>query len=214
MDATGGNGFPSTRRLAKMAALSERSVCTHLDLAESLGWISRRVRGPEHGQGWRAHVYSPRIPEGTERSSASSKEKALKEVQQLNPEGTEPHAEGTEPDDKKVLKEVQSNTSVNSSKNTSGRKKKKTPFPSNYKVTEQHILYATQKGIPENAIEDLFEGFAIHHRKVGSKFVDWFAAWQTWCRNEIKFHPEQYQADSGPRQRIVKAGDPELIAND
>jgi len=89
-------------------------VCTHLGTAENEGWISRGLHGAS-GQGWKRSEYAARIPP-----------KALKEVQQVGaegdsvppPKGTEPHAEGTEPNDKKALKEVQSSSSYNSRKNS------------------------------------------------------------------------------------------------
>ncbi len=107
MDADGGSCFPSTRALVESTGLSERSVCTHLELAAKDGWIEKVSREMK-GQRWRHHQYDPLFPS-----------KVLKEVQHLEAEGTEPDAqgaeplsEGTEPDDVKVLKEVQSTISV------------------------------------------------------------------------------------------------------
>ena len=123
MDMNGGACFPSTATLSERTALSERSVCTHLDRAEEEGWI-RRSRHRGKGQSWARTEYVAVMPEalkevqhlperGTERGSVPSAPKtrnsgkALKEVQYVKGEGTEPH-------DKKALKEVQSNSSVNS----------------------------------------------------------------------------------------------------
>jgi hypothetical protein len=49
--------------------------------------------------------------------------------------------------------------------------------------------YARGKGIKSNLVM-IFHDFVLYHRKKGSKFRDWNAAWQTWVRNQIKFHPE------------------------
>jgi len=202
MNEAGGSCYPSIRTLAGETGLSTRTICTHLEAAERGGWISRRMRQPGNeggrsGQGWRRHQYSLSFPE-----------KVLKEVQRVSSEGVEtdstrkakgvePLSKGVEPNDIKVLKEVQLRSSSRSSKRSSGPQKHKTPLPQNYKPTDRHIDYAKSKGIPENQIEDLFEGFCIHHRKVGSKFVDWYAAWQTWVRNEIKFARERSQRAMG-----------------
>jgi hypothetical protein len=133
--------FPSTLMLAEETGLSERSVCTHLAVAAERGWFVVR----KHGYGkqkWARHEYLPRIPEGFEvpvpseggtevRSAPSRKgkdKKALKDVQYPVDKGTEPASvpqkkalnvvpEGTEPNDKKALKDVQSNTAVNPSYN-------------------------------------------------------------------------------------------------
>lgn len=69
---------------------------------------------------------------------------------------------------------------------------KKVPLPAGINLTDIFIKYAESKGITEGRMKDIFEAFTIHHRKKGSKFTDWYAAWQTWARNEIKFNPERY----------------------
>jgi hypothetical protein len=107
MDQDGDNCFPSTRKISSATGLSERSVCTHLDLAASAGWIEK-IERTKSGQGWKRHSYKASLPKNV-----------LKEVQHVEdggtetgsaryPIGTEPHSEGTEPDDNKALKEVQS----------------------------------------------------------------------------------------------------------
>jgi len=105
MDLQTGYCYPSTRLLAERTGLSERSVCTHLELAAAGGWISKGLRREASGQGWKRHEYRATLP------------KALKDVQHLTHEGTEGRSvrsgEGTEPHDIKALKEVQWNKSVN-----------------------------------------------------------------------------------------------------
>ena len=109
-----GDCFPSTRELARATGLSERAVCTHLEIACNAGWIDRQLAGS--GQAWKRMTYQATLPD------------ALKDVQHEgtgggsapSAEGTERHSEGTERHDKKVLKEVQSNSSVNSPKNSPG----------------------------------------------------------------------------------------------
>ncbi|GAH31303.1 unnamed protein product, partial [marine sediment metagenome] len=61
-------------------------------------------------------------------------------------------------------------------------------LPKDYKLTDEHIEYATSKGVSRSIIEDIFEAFCIHHRKIGSKWTDWYAAWQTWIRKRIEFN--------------------------
>ena len=65
--------------------------------------------------------------------------------------------------------------------------KRKRLLPKDYVLTKKEIVYANKKGVSKN-IPDIFEGFCIHHKKKGSKFVDWNAAWQTWIRNHVKFN--------------------------
>ncbi|WP_241023364.1 helix-turn-helix domain-containing protein [Paraburkholderia sp. Ac-20340] len=142
--------FPSTAMLAEETGLSERSVCTHLTTAASLGWFVVRKHGFAK-QRWARHEYLPRIPEGfeiraenegTETGSVPSKRgrgaKALKDVQCPVDKGTEAGSvpsekalnvvqEGTEPSDVKALNEVQSNTAVNPTKKSSSNASAENP---------------------------------------------------------------------------------------
>jgi len=107
MNAEGQSCYPSTRTLGEETGLSERSVCSHLEIAKRRGWLSVRPRA-RSGQGWKRHEYGPLFPGNP-----------LKEVQHVEEQGTERdsagYPEGTEPDDKKALKEVQLSKPVNSS---------------------------------------------------------------------------------------------------
>jgi hypothetical protein len=98
MNDMGEGCYPSTKRIAEYASLSERSVCTHIEEAGNAGWLEVKTHGYS-GQGWARHEYRPLWPEGTELDSAPSAER------------TEPRAQGTEPNDNKALKEVQRNIS-------------------------------------------------------------------------------------------------------
>jgi len=68
---------------------------------------------------------------------------------------------------------------------------RKTSIPKDYSLTDRHIHYADSKGMSYEIIKHEFEGFCIYHRQKGSKFVDWYAAWQTWVRNYFTFGKDQ-----------------------
>lgn len=59
----GGPMFPSQERLAKLCTLSERSVITHLQIAEDEGWIVASKRTSQ-GSKWAANEYVARFPDG------------------------------------------------------------------------------------------------------------------------------------------------------
>lgn len=63
--------------------------------------------------------------------------------------------------------------------------KNKSPLPENFSTSERVKLWADEKG--HNITPDDLEDFTLHHRKVGSKFVDWDSALMTWMRNKRKF---------------------------
>lgn len=111
MNEVGGGCYPTTKQIADATGLSERSVCTHIDVAAKAGWIRVSQHG-FRGQGWRNNQYEAAWPDGqkgTEPASAPEAE-ALNLMQ-----------EGTEPDDRKALKEVQSILPDNIPINTSAR---------------------------------------------------------------------------------------------
>ena len=87
----------------------------------------------------------------------------------------------------------------------------KKPFPKDYQLTEKHIEYAQSKGIVSGH-EDIFEDFSLYHVKMGSKFVDWFAAWQTWIRKKIEFEKQEDDPYSSKAWWDKKQA--ELIAED
>ena len=180
----GEDAYPSTKTLAKETGLSERAVCTHLDLAEAQGWFVVRKHG-YGGQKWKRHQYYPCIPEGFEvaadvqegaegdsvPSKPSRQKKALKEVQQLVDKGAEGGSvplkkalnvvpEGTEPDDKKALKEVQSNTAVNPAENAAAREGKKDAAAAAQKISK-----------PENAERELTTLLIDLERQRGKELI-------------------------------------------
>ena len=113
MEADGSSCYPSTRTIAQRTGLSERTVCTHLAIAEAAGWLKRSARGRGAGRAWRGHEYRPGVPRDV-----------LKEIQYPKASGAEGDSVaqtlGTEPHDIGVLKEVQSSSTKSSSSNTGG----------------------------------------------------------------------------------------------
>lgn len=202
MNQAGRQCFPSTKSLSIETGLSERSVCTHLDKAEQLGWIRKELRGVT-GQAWRRSQYYALIPKalkeiphvGTEPDSAPCPE-GTEGRSAPNTEGTERGAEGTERDDVKALKDVQSSSTYNSSKNSSKKDicrfsfKMKVPVPSNFYLTASMKAYAMEKGITIDLAE-FTESFIEKCRAAGRQYQDWEAAWKTWLRNELKWSAEK-----------------------
>ena len=76
---------------------------------------------------------------------------------------------------------------------------KKVPLPSNFIITNEMKKYALEKGSNGN-LENLTEDFCIHHRQKGNKFNDWYAAWQKWIRNDLKWNPPTHSNILTPEQ--------------
>ena len=87
-----------------------------------------------------------------------------------------------------------SSSSVLTSPSKNKKKTIKKSIPKTFPVTKKMRAYAKAKKYVGD-LEDLTENFLIHHRKKGSTFADWYAAWQNWLKNEIKFYPERNKKD-------------------
>lgn len=72
MNTEGESCFPSTKTIAVKCSLTERTVCTHLELAHKNGWIEKN-QCALGGREWRRNEYKATIPD-----------KVLKEVQHLH----------------------------------------------------------------------------------------------------------------------------------
>jgi len=66
------------------------------------------------------------------------------------------------------------------------KEKKPTGVPDTFPVTDNMTEYAKSKNFHGDT-ESLTEDFILYYRKTGKKHADWYAAWQTWLRNQIKF---------------------------
>lgn len=66
-------------------------------------------------------------------------------------------------------------------------KKKATPFPEDFQVTEEMFDWAVELGLKPESIKPHSLHFKDHHEAHGNRFIDWNAAWRTWMRNSVKF---------------------------
>ena len=111
MNDAGESCYPSIDLLCEETGLSNRSVITHLKLAEEGGWIEVDKHGFS-GQKWARNEYriawpkTPTEPPGEPKKVVNDvhhlETEAVKEVHHLLPEGSEPN-------DKKAVKEVHTN---------------------------------------------------------------------------------------------------------
>jgi hypothetical protein len=68
-------------------------------------------------------------------------------------------------------------------------------------------VYAITKGVKVDLFP-IFEDFCTHHKKKGSVWVSWYAAWQKWIQNAEKWSPEYFkepkQAASSWQDKVEK----------
>ena len=89
-----------------------------------------------------------------------------------------------------------------------GKSKNRVELPVGFFVETAPILreYAINHGL-DPAVE--FENFSDYHLAHGSKFVDWSAAFRTWCRNAVKFKAER---DPRPIGFTAPKAQPQAVA--
>ncbi|KKN85986.1 hypothetical protein LCGC14_0273980 [marine sediment metagenome] len=103
MSPKGDSCFPSIATLADDTGLSERSIITHLQEADALGWIARQAMPmPSKGKGWKRMAYVATAPAKVMQLA----QKVVKDVHHEQTEGGEPDDEGGEPDGDMVVKDV------------------------------------------------------------------------------------------------------------
>lgn len=106
MNVVGESCYPSIELLCKETGLSNRAVITHLQNAKELGWITVGKHGFA-GQRWAAHEYFPAWPHHL-REAAESFAKAVNVVHNVSKKAVNVVPKGSEPNDKKAVKEVHS----------------------------------------------------------------------------------------------------------
>ncbi len=156
MDSEGGSCFPSTAKQAADTGLSQRTVCTHLKRAAEAGYIDKMLHGYS-GKGWAHNQYKALIPEGTERRSAPQSDNQM--------QGTEPNSvpapEGTERGDIKALNDVQSNSSLNSTKKEAVKKSQPEHFYAGeiIKLNEKTFQkWKTMTGLSTDVLAEQLDG--------------------------------------------------------
>lgn len=95
MNQHGESCYPSIETIADCSGLSKRAVITHLDKAETAGFLTVKSHG-FRGQKWKRNEYSASFPDkkGGERPAPRHEK------------GGEPHSKGGEPNDTKAVNEV------------------------------------------------------------------------------------------------------------
>lgn len=70
------------------------------------------------------------------------------------------------------------------SKSSSASRKTKTSWPDGFVLSDEMTAFASRSGL--SSVRQ-FDAFKDYHLQNGSKFLDWAAAWRTWCRRAVEF---------------------------
>jgi uncharacterized protein YdaU (DUF1376 family) len=169
-------------RLARIAGCGTRKF--------QKGWTTIQFKFHLNGNGRLINERLEKTREKQRKYREMQKEKSKKGVKARQSTG-KPTGN---PLDKPKGKPLHSSSSIKEKiykKERSDKKSRKIELPQNYKLEADHIEYAKKKGLKDIEIKPAFEEFCIYHRKMGSIFVDWYAAWQTWVRKAIEFKQDK-----------------------
>jgi hypothetical protein len=147
---TNGKLSPTTLTLADETGLTERTVCTHIQVAREKGWVLTTAVGS--AQGWKHSAYCATFPaEGAEPPSVPLAAEGAEPPSVPLCKGAESVAEGAEPDDRKALKDVQSNATENATENAT--KKELTDLLTEFLATLRETAGTPVTGILEEGCE-------------------------------------------------------------
>jgi len=193
---------PSTSRLAKRALISKRQAIRCIESLEEQGFIST-----DKGHGRRTSYRfdlsitgdtgdTTSVAEGGDAHDTTSPGTGDTRVTTLTGDTHDTgdtHVTTTgDTGDTTLVTPMSPEPGTNREGNRKGARKRaeakprNTPVPDDFPITDAMREYFDRKGVPGD-IEDVTEHFLTHHRAKGTKHVDWYAAWQLWCRNQIKF---------------------------
>lgn len=127
MNDAGQSCYPSIELLCKETGLSNRAVITHLQNAAEAGWISvakhgfagQRWANNEYKMAWPGNFGIGVGPEKVVNHVHDHKEKVVNEIHHLNKKVVNLVPKGSERGDEKVVNDVHTSTSLNSSISTS-----------------------------------------------------------------------------------------------
>ena len=101
---------------------------------------------------------------------------------------------------KQIPSKRQANTTNKNEKNENNENKisrGKTNAPESFTPSEKLLEYFNKEAYWKENSQDLIDACFDHHRSKGNKMVDWEAAIKTWCRNDKKFNPKNYDSKGG-----------------
>ncbi|HCS27861.1 MAG TPA: hypothetical protein DIW43_10430 [Spongiibacteraceae bacterium] len=202
MNIDGEGAFPSTRRIAANASLSQRAVITHIKMATRAGFIIV-FKEERTGQNWALNHYRIGLPapQGAEPRSArtvdspcdqtvlASTQEAMNQSKHLETEGAEPDTKGAESDDRKVLNEIQPNSPMKSqitdpASAATATVKRISPIPEDWLPSHETYLALHAQGIPsEFTYQQVFE-FRLYWVDDGRGKASWNSAFYTRCLQE------------------------------
>lgn len=81
-------------------------------------------------------------------------------------------------------------------------RKRATPTPDHFSITEKLETWATEKRITAD-LESETEQFLDYHRARGSAFKCWESAWRTWMRNTLKFGRDRQDAENDYLEKLI-----------
>jgi hypothetical protein len=175
-DATEG-AWPSQKRLADYANLSERGVQKCVDKLVKSGELRVEVAGGHSRNQYKPNRYWITIecPEDCDKSMSHRRG-------ELQDQGRTPVPSGANAGTVRGVPEF-----VQTVIEPKEKSKYATSIPDNFTPSAQIQETFEAKYGSVLSYEETLEAFTDHHLAKGSRFKDWDAAFRTWCRNALTF---------------------------
>ena len=180
--------FPGQALLAAECSMSSRTVRRHLRALEDKGLVRRRARMLPEGRGRTSDEYRLAFYDQPDNVSTRS-----------GPTGQNGTTNRTKQDDQPdtgvqvTVREPKENRKI------VGAHRK----PDGWQPSDRTKTAMNEKH-PTLDLSSELEAFEDYHESKGTKFADWDRAFQTWCRNAVKW--QNPRKDSAPTDSRFPAG--------
>ena len=162
--------YPGQELIGQECSMSSRTVRRHLKTLEERGLVTRRPRMLPEGRGRTSDEYRLSFYQAdrmSERSGPTGQNRTTNRTKQDDqPESV---VQGTVREPKEKRKTIGAHR-----------------LPDRWSPSDQ-VKAAMKEKHPTLNLTTEIEAFEDFHAAKGSKFVDWDRAFQTWCRNAVKF---------------------------
>ena len=181
-----GVSFPGSADWESVAGLTRPTVNAAMKQLMDAGLVS-----VEHREG-RSNLYRlenifTKPPKGPVKNSYGTRKESLQEVDTLKNTNT-PLAPQGEESVKKSSRAV------------------KTLMPKDFDLSGPRLAYAMNQGLTPKQADDLLEDLRLWSKAKAGKYVDWDAAWQSWCRRKGQELAKVPGRRSGSTERPSKNG--------
>lgn len=189
--------WPSLSRIATLCGLSKPSVLKCISELVGLGEVTveQGGRGPKDTNHYYLSAFMISVKKGQENEAKGKVYAPLSVKYSSSEEFTHVVENINDRSEKEGLSENPEESLLEETKELNHIRvpRVKTRWPEGFNLDDKMREFALDHGlIPDQQ----FEAFRDYHQSKGNRFLDWKAAWRTWCRTALQISQRSKSADS------------------